>query len=104
MVYCTALKVGNEDDWNFAWERFKKSNVASEKDLLLEALGCTRDVSILSRSVSLDDRLDDKRENMEWQKLMYQLLLYIIISSYYNNSFVCKQISGGFKSKIFNHY
>ncbi|KAK6644232.1 hypothetical protein RUM43_000499 [Polyplax serrata] len=51
IVYCTALKVGSEEDWNFAWERFKKANVASERDLLLEALGCTRDVAILSRAL-----------------------------------------------------
>lgn len=48
-MYCTAIKVGGQEEWDFAWERYKNSNVGSEKELLLQALGCSREVWILSR-------------------------------------------------------
>ncbi|KAL0271356.1 UNVERIFIED_CONTAM: hypothetical protein PYX00_008471 [Menopon gallinae] len=49
IVYCTAIRVGGEKEWNFAWERYLNSNVGSEKDLILEALGCSSEIWILSR-------------------------------------------------------
>ncbi|KAJ8681952.1 hypothetical protein QAD02_017744 [Eretmocerus hayati] len=49
VVYCTAVKVGGEAEWQFMWQRYLKSNVGSEKDLLMSALGCSREVWLLSR-------------------------------------------------------
>ncbi|CAH0778351.1 unnamed protein product [Bemisia tabaci] len=49
VVYCNAIKVGGESDWQFLWEKYLKSNVGSEKDLILAALGCSREPWILSR-------------------------------------------------------
>ncbi|XP_034944912.1 aminopeptidase Ey isoform X2 [Chelonus insularis] len=49
VVYCTAIRTGGQAEWDFAWERYQKTNVGSEKDLLLYALGCTREPWILSR-------------------------------------------------------
>ncbi|XP_035779782.1 aminopeptidase N-like [Anopheles albimanus] len=48
-VYCTAIKYGDEMEWNFAWERFQRATVASEKEILLSALGCSRVPWILTR-------------------------------------------------------
>lgn len=48
-VYCTALRVGGQAEWDFAWERYSKTNVGSEKSLLLQAMGCSRETWILSR-------------------------------------------------------
>ncbi|ETN63471.1 protease m1 zinc metalloprotease [Anopheles darlingi] len=48
-VYCTAIKYGDETEWNFAWERFQKATVASEKEILLSSLGCSRVPWILTR-------------------------------------------------------
>jgi len=48
-IYCTAINVGGQSEWEFAWERYLRTNVGSEKSLLLSALGCTREVWILSR-------------------------------------------------------
>ncbi|XKL66949.1 hypothetical protein PGB90_010369 [Kerria lacca] len=48
-VYCTAIRVGGQREWEFAWQRYLKSNVGSEKDILLSALGCSRETWILSR-------------------------------------------------------
>ncbi|XP_034233896.1 aminopeptidase N-like isoform X2 [Thrips palmi] len=49
VVYCTALRKGGQAEWDFAWQRYLRTNAASEKDLLLNALGCTRETWILSR-------------------------------------------------------
>uniref|UniRef100_A0A182W2Z0 Aminopeptidase N n=1 Tax=Anopheles minimus TaxID=112268 RepID=A0A182W2Z0_9DIPT len=48
-VYCTAIKYGEEKEWDFAWERFQKATVASEKEILLSAMGCSRVPWILTR-------------------------------------------------------
>ncbi|XP_052891874.1 aminopeptidase N [Anopheles moucheti] len=48
-VYCTAIKYGDEKEWDFAWDRFQKATVASEKEILLSALGCSRVPWILAR-------------------------------------------------------
>ena len=42
-VYCTAIKYGELAYWDFAWERYKRTNVASEKEILRGALSCTRE-------------------------------------------------------------
>ncbi|XP_035717445.1 aminopeptidase N-like isoform X1 [Vespa mandarinia] len=49
VVYCTAIRAGSQVEWEFAWQRYLNTNVGSEKDLLLQALGCSREVWILSR-------------------------------------------------------
>jgi aminopeptidase N len=49
IVYCTAISVGGQDEWDFAWQRYRKTNIGSEKDILLGALGCSRETWILSR-------------------------------------------------------
>lgn len=49
VVYCTAIRHGGEKQWNFLWEQYKKSNVASEKSTMLDALGCTRELWLLNR-------------------------------------------------------
>ncbi|XP_012230834.1 aminopeptidase N [Linepithema humile] len=49
VVYCTAIRVGGQSEWDFAWQRYRATNVGSEKDLLLQALGCTREIWLLNR-------------------------------------------------------
>jgi aminopeptidase N len=49
VIYCTAIRMGGEAEWNFMWQRYLESNVGSEKDLFMFALGCTRETWLLSR-------------------------------------------------------
>lgn len=49
IVYCTAVRVGGQEHWDFAWQRYKNTNVGAEKDILMTALGCSRETWILSR-------------------------------------------------------
>jgi hypothetical protein len=48
-VYCNAVQNGNEEVWSFLWERAKTTNVASEKDLLLSGLACSKEKRLLNR-------------------------------------------------------
>ena len=43
-VYCTAVANGGEEEWDFAWDRYQKSNVATEKSNMLSSMGCTKEV------------------------------------------------------------
>lgn len=49
VVYCTAIKYGSDSEWQFLWQRYINSNVASEKQIILAALGCSREIWILLR-------------------------------------------------------
>ncbi|KAF2365600.1 ERAP1-like C-terminal domain, partial [Trinorchestia longiramus] len=52
-VYCSAVGQGGETEWNFAWAQYLATNVAREKDRLLYALSCTREVWILSKFLDM---------------------------------------------------
>ncbi|XP_042889263.1 aminopeptidase N-like [Penaeus japonicus] len=52
-VYCTGVAEGGEEEWNFAWQQYLGSNVATEKSKLLSAMGCTKEVWILSRYLDM---------------------------------------------------
>lgn len=61
LVYCTAIKHGDQIEWDFAWERYQNTTVSSEKEILLSSLGCTREPWILARflerSISEKDQI-----------------------------------------------
>ncbi|XP_016952748.1 aminopeptidase N [Drosophila biarmipes] len=46
-VYCSVIKYGTDEEWDFLWSRYKNSNVGSEKQTILSSLGCSREVWIL---------------------------------------------------------
>nr|XP_045584294.1 uncharacterized protein LOC123746672 [Procambarus clarkii] len=52
-VYCTAIAAGGEEEWNFAWGQYLASNLGSDKATLLSALGCTKQIWILSRYLDM---------------------------------------------------
>ena len=49
VVYSSALSKGGEEDWNFLWDQYNKTNVATDQVLILAALGCTSNTSLLNR-------------------------------------------------------
>ncbi|XP_052016126.1 aminopeptidase N [Apodemus sylvaticus] len=51
-VYCNAIAFGGEEEWNFAWEQFRKATLVNEADKLRSALACSKDVWILNRYLS----------------------------------------------------
>lgn len=53
VVYCTAIAAGGEKEWEFAWSQYLASNVATEKNKLLIALGCSQSIWVLSRYLEM---------------------------------------------------
>ncbi|XP_033249784.1 aminopeptidase Ey-like isoform X4 [Drosophila miranda] len=53
VVYCAALRQGDEYDWNFLWQRYCNATAASERRLILQALGCTRIVWVIRRYLEI---------------------------------------------------
>ncbi|KAB7497104.1 Aminopeptidase N [Armadillidium nasatum] len=47
-VFCIAIREGGFDEWKFSWDRYEKSNDGAEKNLLLNALGCSKKSWILN--------------------------------------------------------
>lgn len=46
-VYCTGLRYGDAADFNFFWERYLTTDLASEQVVMLQAAGCTTDEASL---------------------------------------------------------
>lgn len=66
IVYCTAIKYGDQAEWDYAWERFQKTTVPSEKETLLSALGCSRETWILTRFLeySMTDEFGIRKQDV----------------------------------------
>lgn len=47
VVYCSVVEHGSDAEWNFLWNKYKSSNTASEKEVILKALGCTKQTNLL---------------------------------------------------------
>ncbi|XP_050343244.1 membrane alanyl aminopeptidase-like isoform X2 [Nymphalis io] len=48
VAYCTGLRLGNGEDYDFLWNRMTTSNVANEISTISEVLGCTSDKAKLN--------------------------------------------------------
>lgn len=48
-VYCTGLRYGDADDFDFFWNRYLQEDLASEEVVMLENSGCTSDEISLRR-------------------------------------------------------
>ncbi|XP_022181225.1 aminopeptidase N-like isoform X1 [Myzus persicae] len=73
IIYCTAISYGSEEEWDFAWKMYKMTTVASEKDLLLDALGCSRETWILARFLSYALQNNSSIRNQDISKVFYAL-------------------------------
>ncbi|XP_069909348.1 aminopeptidase N isoform X1 [Oryctolagus cuniculus] len=51
-VYCNAIALGGEREWDFAWEQFRNATLVNEADKLRSALACSNEVWILNRYLS----------------------------------------------------
>ncbi|KAM9754213.1 aminopeptidase N-like isoform 2-T2 [Menidia menidia] len=48
-VYCNAIAGGGAEEWEFAWQQFRNSTIASEAEKLRAALACSRQPWLLNR-------------------------------------------------------
>ncbi|XP_037727925.1 aminopeptidase N-like [Drosophila subpulchrella] len=67
-VYCTLIRLGSDEDWEFLWTRYKNSNVAAEKRTILTALGCSKEVWLLQRYLELifDPKEEIRKQDSKW--------------------------------------
>lgn len=49
IVYCTALREGSYQEWYFAYKRYMETTSASEKEIILDSLGCTTKPWLLAK-------------------------------------------------------
>ncbi|XP_063590564.1 aminopeptidase N-like [Penaeus indicus] len=91
-VMCTAIKAGGEREWNFVWNEYLSSNAENEKISFLEPLGCSRNVTILSRylEIGLNPSMGTRKDDFK-----------IIFNSVAKNS-IGRQIAWTFLTKRWN--
>ncbi|KAH8334704.1 hypothetical protein KR074_004527 [Drosophila pseudoananassae] len=53
IFYCTAIEHGNDEDWEFMWNRYQNSSQIYTQVRFLNALGCSRDDNLLQRYLEL---------------------------------------------------
>ncbi|KAH0552187.1 hypothetical protein KQX54_006650, partial [Cotesia glomerata] len=51
-VYCTAIKYGTDEDWEFLWSKYQTVNFAHEKVVINIALGCSKNKNKLDKLLS----------------------------------------------------
>nr|XP_045582294.1 aminopeptidase N-like isoform X1 [Procambarus clarkii] len=52
-VYCTAVAAGGQSEWNFTWAQYLASSITSERQKLLDALGCSKQIWLLTRFLEM---------------------------------------------------
>lgn len=52
-VYCTAIRHGGVKEWDFLWKKYLDTEISGEKETILTALACSRDVWVLTRFARL---------------------------------------------------
>nr|CAD7455286.1 unnamed protein product [Timema tahoe] len=53
VTYCTSLRHGGETEWEYLWQKYLTSTVSTEQVLLLSALGCTTQETLINRYLTL---------------------------------------------------
>ncbi|XP_043957775.1 aminopeptidase Ey-like [Gambusia affinis] len=48
-VYCNAIAAGGKTEWDFAWEMYRNTTIASEAEKLRHGLSCTKEPWLLNR-------------------------------------------------------
>ena len=46
-IYCLGIRNGDKKIWNLLWKKFGDSSDQKEKEIILSALGCSKDEKIL---------------------------------------------------------
>jgi len=65
LIFCTALEHGDEKEWNILWARYKESIITTEQVTILSALGCTKNVSLLTQylEMSIDENSGIRKQD-----------------------------------------
>ncbi|XP_076764228.1 putative aminopeptidase-2 [Xylocopa sonorina] len=52
-IYCTAIRMGNSEHWDFLWQQYLKTNSPTEKKHMINAFGCSRNKTVLTTYIEL---------------------------------------------------
>jgi len=74
-TYCNAIDEGGEEEWDFAWERYQNSYVASEKATILSSLACTKEVWLLNRYLNMSINSDSGVRKQDGAKVLGNVAL-----------------------------
>ncbi|GLV42082.1 uncharacterized protein CBL_04959 [Carabus blaptoides fortunei] len=89
VVYCEAIRQGGEDEWNFLWQQYRESNVGTEKNLILGALGCTRQIWLLTRYLEWSIRNDTEIRKQDCSRVFSSVsgnpVGFFIAKSFFEN-------------------
>ncbi|XP_026478385.1 aminopeptidase N-like isoform X2 [Ctenocephalides felis] len=97
-VYCAGIKQGNVEEWDFAFKKFKASNVPSEKMTLLSAMGCSRDPWILARYLEMT-----LEPNSPFSKQDGALIFEVVAGNKHGFDLATSHLIDNFK-KIYEYY
>nr|XP_023023668.1 aminopeptidase N-like isoform X1 [Leptinotarsa decemlineata] len=95
VVYCTTLKHGGEMEWEFLWKQYQNSNVATEKGTLLNALGCTQEIWLLTRY--LEWSMNDTRIRRQDSSTVFSSVARNDIGYYIAKNFFYENVNQIFK-------
>ncbi|KAF2900752.1 hypothetical protein ILUMI_05436 [Ignelater luminosus] len=89
VVYYMAITNGGEAEWNFLWEQYQKSDQASEKSLILNALSCTKEIWLLNRYLewAIDENSGIRRQDSSsvFQSVARREIGYYLAKSFLQN-------------------
>lgn len=107
VVYCQALKVGGENYWEFLWERYQNSNVATEKQQILGSLACVKELWLLQRYLQWS--IDPTKVRKQDSTLVFSSVAENEIGYLLAKDFLVKQFHSirgyhGFKSSRLGRY
>ncbi|XP_025270276.1 aminopeptidase N-like [Camponotus floridanus] len=52
-VYCAGIRVNDDNDWYTVWNRFLCTDLHTEQELLLNALGCTKNPQLINKYLNI---------------------------------------------------
>lgn len=48
-TYCVAARYGTPEDWEFLWKQYLNSNYVTDQTVIISALGCSLNTTILEK-------------------------------------------------------
>ena len=76
--YSAGIRLGTNDDWNFAYKMYNETLVASERSLWMRALAASPHVYVLQQYVTHPDGI------FTYHRSLYATWIYIHISIFLN--------------------
>ena len=87
IVTCAGVANGGDDEWKFAYQRYLATQLANEKETLLNALSCSTDVKTLDKWAQITDH------SQTLHSIRLELYLLLLLLTFCIASIVCDIIN-----------